>query len=42
MIAHIGPVPVVEVLPSIAGAGTGLLLVRAWIMLRVPKRREPG
>jgi hypothetical protein len=41
VIAHIGPVPVEEVLPSIAGAGAGLLLARAWIMLRLRVRREP-
>jgi hypothetical protein len=42
MIAHVGVVPVAELLPSVAGAGTGLLMARAWIMLRVRRRREPG
>lgn len=32
--AHVGGVPVEELLPSLAGAGTGLLLVKAWIAVR--------
>ena len=32
--AHIAGMPVEELLPSLAGAGTGLLFVRAWIALR--------
>jgi hypothetical protein len=31
-----------EVLPSLAGTSTGLLVVRAWLMLRLRRRREPG
>ena len=42
MIAHIGPLPLEELVPALAGTGTGLLAVRAWIMLRVRRRREPG
>jgi hypothetical protein len=41
VIAHIGGVPVEEILPSVAGAGAVLLLARAWLMLRVRRRREP-
>ncbi len=41
MIAHLGGVPLEEILPSVTGAGTGLLVARAWIMLRVRRRREP-
>ncbi|MEX2193894.1 MAG: hypothetical protein WD844_01290 [Thermoleophilaceae bacterium] len=42
MIAHVGGVPLEELVPALAGTGTGLLAVRAWIMLRVRRRREPG
>jgi hypothetical protein len=40
VIAHVGAVPVEEILPSVAGAG--LLLARAWLMLHLRRRREPG
>ena len=42
MIAHVGGVPVEELLPTLAGAGAGLLVARAWMMLRLRRRREPG
>jgi hypothetical protein len=42
VIAHVGGVPLEEILPSATGAGAGLLLARAWLMLRVRRRREPG
>ena len=42
MIAHVGGVPVEEILPALAGAGAGLLVVRAWLTLRLRRRREPG
>ena len=32
--AHVGGVPVEEVLPTLAGTGTALLVARAWVMLR--------
>ena len=41
MIAHVGAVPLEELVPALAGVGSGLLAVRAWIMLRVRRRREP-
>ena len=41
MIAHIGALPLEELVPALAGTGTGLLAVRAWIILRVRRRREP-
>jgi hypothetical protein len=41
VIAHVGGVPLEEILPSLAGAGTGLLAVRAWLMVRLRRRREP-
>jgi len=42
--AHVGGVPLEELAPSVAGAGAGLLLARAWLMvhLRQRRRREPG
>jgi hypothetical protein len=42
VIAHVAGVPVEEVLPTLAGTGTGLLVARAWLMLRLRRRREPG
>jgi hypothetical protein len=49
MIAHVAGVPVEELLPLVlaSGAGTGLLLARAWVASRVPfspraKRPVPG
>jgi hypothetical protein len=42
VIAHVGGVPVEELLPSVTGAGAGLLLARAWLVLHVRRRREPG
>ncbi len=39
MIAHVGSVPLEEILRSLTGAGAGLLLARAWLTLRL--RREP-
>jgi len=42
MIAHVGGVPLEEALPSLTGAGAGLLLARAWVMLRLRRRREPS
>jgi len=40
MIAHVGGVPVEEIVPTLAGASSGLLVVRAWLVLRC--RREGG
>jgi hypothetical protein len=42
VIAHVGGVPVEEMLPALAGMGTGLLIMRAWLMVRVRRRRGPG
>jgi hypothetical protein len=42
MIAHIGALPLEELVPKLAATSTGLLAVRAWIMLRVRRRRETG
>ena len=42
MIAHVGGVPVEETLPALAGTGTALLIARAWVVLRLRRRGEPG
>jgi hypothetical protein len=34
VIAHVGGVPLEEILPSVTGAGGRLLVARAWTMLR--------
>ena len=39
--AHVGGVPVEELLPALAGTGTGLLVARAWMTLRLRRRGEP-
>ena len=41
MMAHIGALPLEELVPALAGTATGLLAVRAWILLRVQRRRRP-
>ena len=41
MIAHVGGVPLEEVLPAAGGAGTSLLLARAWLAVHLRRRREP-
>jgi hypothetical protein len=41
VIAHVGGVPLEETLPALAGTSTGLLVVRAWLSLRVRRRRGP-
>jgi hypothetical protein len=42
VIAHVAGVPVEEILPALAGTSTGLLVVRAWLMPRLRRRRESG
>jgi hypothetical protein len=42
VIAHVGGVPVEETLPALAGTSTALLLARAWLVLRLRRRREPA
>jgi hypothetical protein len=36
--AHVGGVPVEEMMPLVPGVTAGLLLARAWIMMRVRRR----
>jgi hypothetical protein len=42
VIAHVGGVPLEEILPSVIGAGAGLLVARGRMILRLRRRREPG
>jgi hypothetical protein len=42
IVAHVGGVPLEEMLPSVGGIGAGLLLARLWLMLHLRRRREPG
>ena len=42
MIAHVGPLPVEEILPSVTSAGVALLVARAWLMLQLRRRRGPA
>jgi hypothetical protein len=35
VIAHVGAVPLEELVPSVLGAGVALAAARAWIMLRL-------
>jgi hypothetical protein len=39
VIAHVGGVPVEEMLPALAGTGTGLVIARAWLTVRLRRRR---
>jgi hypothetical protein len=41
VIAHIGALPLEELLPAVAGAGSGLAAVRAWIAVHARRRRSP-
>jgi hypothetical protein len=41
IVAHVAGVPVEEILPTLAGTGTGLLVARAWLTVRLRRRREP-
>jgi hypothetical protein len=40
-LAHVGGVPVEELLPFAAGGGTALLLARTWIALHLRRRERP-
>ena len=41
VIAHVGAVPLEEMLPSLTGAGVSLLLARAWLVAHLRRRQEP-
>jgi hypothetical protein len=40
VIAHVGGMPLEELLPSAPFAGAGLLVVRAWIMVHLRRQRK--
>jgi hypothetical protein len=42
ILAHVGGVPVEELIPTAAGAGTALVLARTWVSLRWRARRRRG
>jgi len=42
IVAHVGGIPLEEFLPSLTGAGAGLLVARTWIMRRLRRRRTTG
>jgi hypothetical protein len=42
VIAHVGGMPLEEMLPAATGTGAALLVARAWLMLHLRRRREPG
>jgi hypothetical protein len=39
VIAHVGLVPLEVLVPALAGTSTGLLVVRAWLMLHLRRGR---
>jgi hypothetical protein len=41
VLAHVGGVPVEELIPTLAGAGGMLLLARGWLELHLRRRRDP-
>ena len=41
VLAHVAGVPVEELLPTVAGAGSMLLLARGWVALRLRRDRRP-
>ena len=40
-LAHVGGVPVEELLPALASTGASLLAARAWLNLRARRPRRP-
>jgi hypothetical protein len=39
-LAHVGGMPVEELLPALAGSGASLLAARAWLNLHLRRHRE--
>lgn len=39
-LAHVAGLPLEELLPMVAGPGTGLLAVRAWVAMSLRRRAE--
>jgi hypothetical protein len=42
VIAHVAGVPVEELIPTVAGAGSKLLLAHSWVSLRLRRHRRCG
>jgi hypothetical protein len=42
VIAHVGGVPIEELVPAAAGAGGALLVARGWLALHLRRRRGPA
>jgi hypothetical protein len=42
VIAHVAGVPVEELIPTVAAAGSMLLLARSWVALRLRRHRRRG
>jgi hypothetical protein len=42
VIAHVGGVPLEELVPTLATASAGLLVLRGRLLPRLRRRREPG
>jgi len=40
MIAHVGGLPVEELLPALPGAGAALLMARVWLRSRLRRGRQ--
>jgi hypothetical protein len=40
MLAHVGGVPVEELLPTLAGAGGALAIARAWLAVRLRRHAD--
>jgi hypothetical protein len=41
-LAHVGGLPVEELIPTVAGAGAALLTARTWLSLWLRRRNRPG
>jgi hypothetical protein len=42
ILAHVAGMPVEELVPSLAGPATGLLVARAWLALSLRRRKDGG
>jgi hypothetical protein len=42
VLAHVAGVPVEELIPTAAGAGTALLVARGWVSLLLRRRGQAG
>jgi len=42
VVAHVGGVPLEELLPSLGGVGASLLLARGWLTMHLRRERKSG